>query len=168
MLFAPNPTVAHLSVSPVLVDKASFHKFVKAQETAVYTFCFRLLGNPHLAESAAQNAFLDVCSPFPAVSLVDVLVAARRRCHEQLERGNGRRNMSLRNNQYLFDGLTIREREVLALYYGCQLGVREMAEILDCSVGVVRAGLLQARCHALELLPHLPLERPLMLTKEIE
>lgn len=168
MLFTHNPTVAHLSVSPVLVDKASFHKFVKAQETAVYTFCFRLLGNPHLAESAAQRAFLDVCSHFPAISLADVLVAARRRCREQLGRGRGDgKETAVTDNQYLFNGLALPEREVLALYYGCQLSLVEMATILNCSIGSVRADLLQARHHAIDVMQHLPTRQPLILAKEI-
>jgi DNA-directed RNA polymerase specialized sigma24 family protein len=144
MLFTPNPIVR-----PVLVDKVSFQQFVKAQETAVYTFCFRLLGNACLAEQAAQTAFLDVCSRFPDISLADVLIAARRRCGEQSQcQDKGLRATT--DNQYLFYNLTLPEREVLALYYGCQLCVADMATILNCSVGAVRANLLQARHHAMK------------------
>ena len=162
MLFTPNPTMTHVPMeSPVVVDKASFQQFVRARETAVYTFCYRTVGNAHLAETIAQKAFLDVCSRFPAVSLADVLGAARCRCWALLRQGDDYgRETAVTNNQALFNSFALPEREVLALYYGCQLRVDEIAIILDCSVATVRAMLLQARRHAIDLLPHLSAEQP--------
>jgi DNA-directed RNA polymerase specialized sigma24 family protein len=170
MLFTPSPTVTPVPLeTPVLVDKASFQQFVKAQETAVYTFCFRMVGSSRLAENVAQKAFLDVCACFPAVSLGDVLKAARHRCREQLQHGDGGRGeMTVTDNQYLFNGLTFSEREVLALYYGCQLNIAEMATILNCSIAAVRATLLQARCHAIRLIQRPPTVQPMILVKEME
>ena len=39
-------------------DKCAFSRLVEAYQTPVYNLCYRVLGNPHDAEEAAQEAFL--------------------------------------------------------------------------------------------------------------
>lgn len=129
----------------------SFQQFVQLHETAVYTFCYRMLGSRHPAESAAECAFLDTCPRFPAVSLVDVLTAAVLRCREQL-RGRGLWGETAVNDvQHVFNQLPVPEREVMALRYGCQLNFTEIASILNTSGEGVRDALRQARWHAVSL-----------------
>ena len=39
-------------------DKCAFSRLVEAYQTPVYNLCYRVLGNPHDAEEAAQETFL--------------------------------------------------------------------------------------------------------------
>ena len=39
-------------------DRHAFSCLVEAYQTPVYNLCYRLVGNPHDAEEAAQEAFL--------------------------------------------------------------------------------------------------------------
>jgi len=45
-------------------DKCAFSKLVEAYQTPVYNLCYRVLGNPHDAEEAAQEAFLRAYTRF--------------------------------------------------------------------------------------------------------
>lgn len=131
--------------------RAYFHQFVKVHETAVFTFCYRMLSNTGLAESAAETAFLDTCPRFPAVSLVDVLAAARGRCREVLLQCGCLGETAVTDIQSLFNQLPIPEREVMALRYGCKLNFAEIAAILNSSGEVVRNTLRQGRWRAANL-----------------
>jgi DNA-directed RNA polymerase specialized sigma24 family protein len=138
-----HPTVE--SVESEALIRASFQQFVKVHETAVFTFCYRMLGNNRTAESVAETAFLDTCPCFPAVSLVDVLAAAVVRCREQLRYSGLLRETAVTDIQHLFNQLPVPEREVMALRYGCQLNFAEIAAILKTSGEVVRNMLRQGR-----------------------
>ena len=39
-------------------DSRAFAQLVETYQTPIYNLCYRLLGNPHDAEEAAQEAFL--------------------------------------------------------------------------------------------------------------
>jgi DNA-directed RNA polymerase specialized sigma24 family protein len=131
--------------------RASFQQFVKVHETAVFTFCYRMLSNTSLAETAAETAFLDACPRFPAVSLVDVLAAARNRCREVLQHYGCLGETAVTDIQHLFNQLPVPEREVMALRYGCKLNFAEIAAVLDTSGEAVRDALRQGRWHAANL-----------------
>lgn len=126
---------------------SSFRRFVLAQQMAVYTFCFRLLGRAKIAETVTQTAFLDIYPQFPAASLVTVLAAARRRCHELLRHDGCPGETAADDIQHLHNYLPLPEREVMALRYGCKLNLNEIALILDTSRAAARLTLHQARWH---------------------
>jgi len=130
---------------------ASFQQFVKVHETAVFTFCYRMLGSCRTAESVAETAFLDTCPRFPAVSLVDVLAAAASRCREQLPCSGSLRETAVNDIQHLFNQLPVPEREVMTLRYSCKLNFTEIAAILNTSGEAVRSALRQGRWHAAKL-----------------
>jgi len=127
---------------------SSFRQFVLAHEAAVFTYCFRMLGDAERADMAAQTAFLDIYPHFPAVSLVIVLAAAHRRYQELLGDGGPVRETAVDNVQHLFKHLPVPEREVVALWYGCRLSLTEIAVVLETSCAVVRLRLQQGRWHA--------------------
>jgi len=130
---------------------ASFQQFVEVHETAVFTFCFRMLGSGRKAESVAETAFLDTCPRFPAVSLVDVLAAAAIRCRQQLRSSGPLRETAVNDIQHLFNQLPVPEREVMTLRYSCKLNFAEIATILNTSGEAVRSALRQGRWHAAQL-----------------
>lgn len=130
---------------PLSAGSNSFRQFIEAHETAVFTFCFRMLGRTETAEAVAETAFLDICPCFPTISLVDVLAAAANRCREQLRCSEPMRETAVNDIQYLFNQLPIPEREVMALRYGCQLNFTEIAAILNSSGESVRNTLRQGR-----------------------
>ena len=138
-----HPAEGSVDVGPPVC--ASFQQFVKAYETAVFTFCYRMLGNNGIAESAAEKAFLDICPRFPAVSQVDVLTTAAVRCREQLRYSGLLRETAVTDIQHLFNQLPVPEREVMALRYGCKLNFTEIAAILNSSGESVRNMLRQGR-----------------------
>lgn len=146
MLLALSPAAESTGIeSSVRAVCSSFQQFVLAHETAVFTFCYRMLGSSGAAESVAETAFLDTCPRFPAVSLMDVLAAAAVRCREQLRYSGPLRETAVTNIQYLFNQLPVSEREVMALRYGCQLNFTEIAAILNSSGDFVRDTLRQGR-----------------------
>ncbi|MCB8985868.1 MAG: hypothetical protein H6659_18715 [Ardenticatenaceae bacterium] len=123
----------------------SFRQFVEMHETAVFTFCYRLLGSAAVAEDVAEAAFEEVYARFPAVSLVDVLAAARRRCRQRRRERWAGPETAVADIQCLFNGLTVSECEVMALRYGCRLNFEEIATVLGLSAEDVRATLRQGR-----------------------
>ncbi len=152
MLLTSNPKEDPLATElSAQVIGTSFEQFVKLHETAVFTFCYRMLGSTRTAEDMAETAFLDVCPRFPAVSLVDVLVAARGRCRIQLRFVEYLRETAVTDIQLLFNKLPVPEREVMALRYGCKLNFTEIAAILNTSGEVVRNTLRQGRWRAANL-----------------
>jgi DNA-directed RNA polymerase specialized sigma24 family protein len=130
---------------------SSFSQFVTAYDTAVYSYCYRMLGSAGAAEAAAETAFLDAYSLFPAVSLPQVLAAARCRCRRQLQQNGRLAKTAVDEMQSLYDQLPVSEREVMALRYGCRLGVAEIAAVLDASCDCVRQTLQQGRIRAVSL-----------------
>ncbi|MBK8987290.1 MAG: sigma-70 family RNA polymerase sigma factor [Chloroflexi bacterium] len=130
---------------PVRAKCSSFSQFVQMHETAVFTFCYRILANGRVAEMVAETAFLDASAHFPDVSLINVLATARRRCRDQLQRGGFVTETAVADIQSLFNNLPLPEREALALRYGCKLNFDEIAHVLETSCAVVRATLRQGR-----------------------
>ena len=125
----------------------SFQQFVKAHETAVFTFCFRMLGNNKLAENTAARAFRDEYTHFPHISLLTVLAAASHHCRRQLHHDYPPTNTAVNDIQHIFAQLTIPEREVMALRYACKLDFSEIASVLNSSSETVRVTLRQGRWH---------------------
>lgn len=152
MLLTLSPVVDPTGIElPTHVNGSSFQQFVQIHETAVYTFCYRMLSRAEAAETVAEKAFLDVCPQFPDVSLIDVLSAARCRCREQLLHGRPLRVTAVTDIQHLFNQLPVPEREVMALRYGCKLNFAEMSAILNSSCEDVRHDLQQGRWRAANL-----------------
>jgi DNA-directed RNA polymerase specialized sigma24 family protein len=152
VLLSLSPAAELTEIEPsVRIDCSSFQQFVLTHETAVFTFCYRMLGSAGMAETAAETAFLDACPHFPAVSLVDVLAAARGRCREVLQHQGRWRETAVSDVQHLFNQLPVPEREVMALRYGCKLNFSEIAGILNSSGQTVRDALRQGRWHAANL-----------------
>ena len=58
------PPIVSCDPDPITIERArsgdhrAFTKLVEAYQTPVYNLCYRVLGNPHDAEEAAQEAFL--------------------------------------------------------------------------------------------------------------
>ena len=129
----------------------SFQQFVKAHETAVFTFCFRMLSNTKLAEHAAARAFQDVAANFPRVSLLNVLALACRHCRKQLRQEYRPMKLATNDIQQIFGQLTIPEREVMALRYACKLDFSDIAVVLNTSSEAVRVTLRQGRWHVADM-----------------
>lgn len=136
---------------PVDCILADFQQFVQRHETAVFTFCYRMLGNTVMADCVAATAFQNVYAHFPTVSLVDVLVVARRYCRHQLQNGKLVEETAVADIQRLFNQLEVYEREAVALRYGCKLNFDEIARILGTTCEAVRATLQQGRWHIANL-----------------
>ncbi len=122
----------------------TFEQFVTAHQTAVFTFCFRMLGNNKLAECAAAKAFQDVYPRFPNIILIHVLTAACCRCRQQM-RHHQPRPTAVDDIQHLFNQLSIPEREVMTLRYACKLNFSQIAAVLNISSEAVRVALRQGR-----------------------
>jgi RNA polymerase sigma-70 factor, ECF subfamily len=58
------PAIVSCDPDPITIERArngdhrAFSKLVETYQTPVYNLCYRVLGNPHDAEEAAQEAFL--------------------------------------------------------------------------------------------------------------
>jgi RNA polymerase sigma-70 factor, ECF subfamily len=58
------PSIVLCDPDPVIIERArsgdhrAFSRLVETYQTLVYNLCYRVLGNPHDAEEAAQEAFL--------------------------------------------------------------------------------------------------------------
>ncbi|MCL4262894.1 MAG: hypothetical protein KJ069_06750 [Anaerolineae bacterium] len=155
MQLTTEPAKERIAIEPSdEADCSSFEQFVREHETAVFTFCFRMLGDTAVAEYAASAAFQAVYLHFPAVSLLDVLAAARRCC--QMQWRSGLVNMAdtaVTDIQHLFNQLTLPEREVMALRYGCKLNFDEMALVLNTSCEALRDTLRRGRWRIARLEP---------------
>lgn len=147
MLLTTDLAKERMQIEPgVPAGCASFEQFVRLYETAVFTFCYRMLADTAAADCVAAMAFQQVYPYFPAVSLLDVLAVARRRCLAQWQASrNYEGKTAVDAIQILFNNLPLPEREALALRYGCKLNFDEIAHILGTSCEAVRAHLRQGR-----------------------
>ena len=133
-----------VAVEPPLLAFSTFPQFVMAHQTAVFTFCFRMLGNDRLAEWSAAKAFRDVYPRFPNITLIHVLTAACHRCRQRLCHPYPGQT-AVDDIQPFFDQLPIPEREVMTLCYACKLNFSEIAAVLNISSAAARVTLRQGR-----------------------
>lgn len=139
---------------------------------AVYNLCYRMLGDPHLAEDAAQEAFLRAFRSLegydPARSVRTWLLSiAAHHCIDELRRRarlawlplgdspvpdpgpgpeaalvQGEAEVELRR---MLDGLKPDERAAIILRYWHDLSVEEIADVMKSSEPAVRTRLYRAR-----------------------
>jgi DNA-directed RNA polymerase specialized sigma24 family protein len=130
----------------------AFMAFVHQYECTVYTFCYRMIGDPVAAEAVAQAVFADVYAHAPQARGLELLRATCHHCLNHLPVGlsnNGRANMTALAEdplQRLLNRLPPQKRAVLLLHVSYGLRCDEMAAVLDMSAGSVRQQLYQA-CH---------------------
>ncbi len=132
--------------SGLQTGSASFEQFVQAHETAVFTFCYRMLADTTAADCVAAMAFQHVYPHFPAVSVLDVLAAAHRRCLAQWPASQVHEGKTAVDAaQILFNNLPLLDRGALALRYACKLSFDEIAYVLNISCEAVHAALRQGQ-----------------------
>ncbi|MCA9974057.1 MAG: sigma-70 family RNA polymerase sigma factor [Anaerolineales bacterium] len=68
------------------VHQEAQRQFIDGHETAVYTFCHRMIGDPALAETLAQAALVQAWHSCPHGDQPAVLGVAWRLCREMAER----------------------------------------------------------------------------------
>lgn len=143
--------VESLTMEPSAAEFLTFQQFVSAHETAVFTFCFRMVGSNTLADCLAAKAFRDAYAHFPCVSLLTVLTSAAVHCRKHLPHDDHAADTAVHDIQQLFNQLTIPEREAMALRYACKLDFTQIAAVLHSSAEAVRVTLRQGRWHVANL-----------------
>lgn len=126
---------------------SSFRQFVQQQQTAVYTLCYRLLGDPQAAEEAAQQTFLAVHDRYANISRLDLLAAACEHARSQHRRQPLPRPepAAAESVQALLNELPLEDRVIVALRYCCRLSCGEIAGIVGGDAPAVRRHLHHAR-----------------------
>jgi RNA polymerase sigma-70 factor (ECF subfamily) len=154
------------------LDSDAFAVLVEEHQVAVYNLCCRMLGDPHLAEDAAQETFLRAFQARhrfdPARSVRTWLLSiAAHHCIDALRRrarltwlplgyrplsepGPGPEAALLRNEKEeevsrLLDRLKPDERAAIVLRYWYDLSVEAIADATGASADAVRTRLYRAR-----------------------
>lgn len=150
-------------------EDSAMRLFVQKHQSAVFGLCFRMLRHRQDAEDVAQEIFLRV---FRALDRWDptrplrpwLMKIAANRCRTALQNRSRRRSVPLQSEQQvaspgesdsggeLAEELeqalqTLREeyRLCFVLYYGQELSVAEVSEVLDCPEGTIKTWLHRAR-----------------------
>ena len=154
------------------LDRDAFGVLVEEHQVAVYNLCYRMLGDPHLAEDAAQETFLRAYNglhrfdPSRSVRTWFLSIAAHH-CIDHLRRrsllawlpladrpvvepGAGPETALLQSEaedemRTLLEGLKPEERAVVVLRYWYDLALEDIAEAVGSSVDAVRTRLYRAR-----------------------
>ena len=149
-----------------LVELRSFEEFYRAEWGAMVGLAYTLTGSRPVAEDLAQEAMLRAYRGWARVSSYDKPATWVRRVLINLAASRWRRQRSAAKAMLRWRGraelvveiddtssavwdavlrLPRRQCEVIALYYGCDLSVDEVADTLDCAAGTVRTHLVRAR-----------------------
>jgi RNA polymerase sigma-70 factor, ECF subfamily len=161
-------------------DEAATRAFLERYQRFVYSVCFRMMGNHHDAEEAAQESLVRI---YRNLSKWDtarplkpwILTITRNRCLTALEKRNKqplqnelaleleveRREHSKHSNEELEWGeeldLALEElrpeyRDCFVLFYRHELSYQEIAEAMDKPAGTIKTWLFRARSQIVELL----------------
>ena len=153
-------------------DHAGFTAVVEEHQVAVHNLCYRMLGDSHLAEDAAQETFLrafraqDRYDPTRSVRTWLLSIAAHH-CIDELRRRALLTWLPIRENpvldpslgpeaslvqreaevevRRLLEGLKPEERAAIVLRYWHDMSVEEIAEAMNASAHAVRTRLYHAR-----------------------
>ena len=155
-------------------DSEAFANVVEAYQSAVYNFCYRMLGDPYEAEDAAQEAFIRA---YKAIKSYDrtrsfstwILSIAAHYCIDQLRRKkiqvtsmddqpyleirdpgpNPELALSMREEQQrirsLLNVLSDTDRAAVIMFYWYEFSYEEIAKSLDLSISAVKSRLHRAR-----------------------
>ena len=155
-------------------DSEAFAKVVEFHQSAVYNFCFRMLGDPYEAEDAAQETFIRA---FKAIKSYDrtrsfstwILSIAAHYCIDQLRRKkiqvtsmedqpyleirdpgpNPESVLSMREDQQrirsLLSVLSDTDRAAIIMFYWYEYSYEEIANSLGLSLSAVKSRLHRAR-----------------------
>lgn len=164
----PEQTSARVEIS--VID--SFERFYRAEYSRLVGLGYQLTGRRDAAEDLAQEAMLRAYRSWGKVSSYERPDLWLRRTLLNLSTSRWRRaRTATRSFARLWPASEIaepsadaievwqqvrtlprRQAEVVALYYGCDLSVDEIATIIDCAAGTVRAHLARARATLAERL----------------
>lgn len=155
-------------------DSGAFAKVVEVHQSAVYNFCFRMLGDPYEAEDAAQETFIRA---YKAIKSYDrtrsfstwILSIAAHYCIDQLRRKkiqvtsmedqpyleirdpgpNPESVLSMREDQQrirsLLNVLSDTDRAAIIMFYWYEFSYEEIANSLGLSLSAVKSRLHRAR-----------------------
>jgi RNA polymerase sigma-70 factor (ECF subfamily) len=172
MVQSTNPSPNQARPRAPTADRDAFGVLVEEHQVAVYNLCYRMLGDPYLAEDAAQETFLRAYSGYqrfdPTRSVRTWLLSiAAHHCIDQLRRralltwlplseqpipasGAGPEAALLQREtqddvRRMLEQLQPEERAVIVLRYWYDLALEEVAEVVGSSVDAVRTRLYRAR-----------------------
>lgn len=168
----PHPSLSQSRRRVPSQDRDAFGVLVEEHQVAVYNLCYRMLGDPDLAEDAAQETFLRAYRAFHRFDPTRpvrtwFLSIAAHHCIDQLRRrallawlpladrpvvepAAGPEAALLRREterevNRLLDGLQPEDRAAIVLRYWYDLPIEEIAEAAGSSVAAVRTRLYRAR-----------------------
>ena len=128
------------------VDRA-FAIVLEHFEAKVYRLCCAIVGDPGLAEDAAQEALIRI---WRAAVSTWIYAIARNRCLTALQRRRELQSLSDPGVEFEVDALPDRYRRTLTLYYDEDRSVAELARALGVPEGTVKTNLFRARALLLE------------------
>lgn len=148
-----------------LVEIRSFEALYEMEYGPLVGLAYTLTGRRDVAEDLVQEAMLRAYRDWGRISAYDRPGAWVRRAVLNLAASRWRRQRTMARSllrvtrtpdvdepsadaQAVWGAvraLPRRQAEVIALYYGCDLTVEEIAETLDCAPGTVRTHLVRAR-----------------------
>jgi RNA polymerase sigma-70 factor, ECF subfamily len=148
-----------------IVEIRSFESFYEVEYGLLVGLAYTLTGRRDVAEDLVQEAMLRAYKDWGRISAYERPGAWVRRAVINLAASRWRRQRTAARSMLRLTGrpdtedpsadaqavweavrsLPRRQAEVIALYYGCDLAVDEIAETLDCAPGTVRTHLVRGR-----------------------
>lgn len=165
---SPSPPRVRFDV--VAID--SFERFYRVEYGPLLGLGYQLTGRRDVAEDLVQDAMLRAYREWGRISSYERPDLWLRRAMLNLATSRWRRQRTVARSWFRFDRqpdvqdpsvetidvwrqvreLPRRQAQVVVLYYGCDLSVDQVAEIIDCAPGTVRTHLTRARAALAQVL----------------
>lgn len=160
------------SVRFEVIEIDSFERFYRSEYSPMLGLAYQLTGRRDVAEDLVQEGMLRACREWGRISSYDRPDLWLRRAVVNLATSRWRRQRTAARSLFRLarpadvpapsaDAIEVwrqvrrlprRQAEVLALYYGCDLSVDDVAATLECTPGTVSTHLVRARAALAELL----------------
>jgi RNA polymerase sigma-70 factor (sigma-E family) len=161
-----------MSVRFEVIEIDSFERFYRSQYGPMVGLAYQLTGSRDVAEDLVQEGMLRAYREWGRISSYDRTDLWLRRAVVNLATSRWRRQQTAARSLFRLSRptdvpapsaeamevwrqvrrLPRRQAEVIALYYGCDLSVDDVAVVLDCTPGTISTHLVRARSALAELL----------------